>query len=77
VILAIKMKGDNKMKESKDLIEDGIVIPEKLRQKCEVWSRPVGYLRPVQHWNKGKQQEFRERKEFKVEEYTLEYTNQK
>ena len=55
--------------ENKDLVlEDGTRIPEKLRQRCEIWSRPVGYLRPVQHWNKGKQQELKERKEFKIEE---------
>jgi anaerobic ribonucleoside-triphosphate reductase len=57
------------MKENKDLVlEDGKVIPEKERTKCEIWSRPVGYLRPVQHWNKGKKQEFEDRKEFKVKE---------
>jgi len=28
---------------------------------CEVYSRIVGYLRPVQDWNKGKQQEFEDR----------------
>ena len=33
---------------------------------CEVFSRIVGYLRPVQNWNKGKQQEFKDRKTFKV-----------
>ena len=32
-------------------------------QKCEVYSRVVGYLRPVQQWNLGKKQEFEERKE--------------
>jgi ribonucleoside-triphosphate reductase len=26
----------------------------------------VGYLRPIQQWNTGKQQEFKERKEFKI-----------
>jgi ribonucleoside-triphosphate reductase len=26
----------------------------------------VGYLRPVAQWNEGKQQEFKDRKEFKV-----------
>lgn len=53
---------------TKDLIlENGKVIPERMRTRCEVWSRPVGYLRPVQHWNKGKQEEFKERKHFKVE----------
>ena len=35
-------------------------------QKCEVYSRVVGYLRPVDQWNIGKQQEFKERKEYKV-----------
>ena len=28
---------------------------------CEVYSRIVGYLRPVQQWNKGKQQEYKKR----------------
>jgi anaerobic ribonucleoside-triphosphate reductase len=32
--------------------------------KCEVWSRSVGYLRPVEQWNEGKQQEFKDRKTF-------------
>ena len=31
---------------------------------CEVYSRVVGYLRPVNQWNKGKQQEFADRKTF-------------
>ncbi len=31
---------------------------------CEVFSRIVGYLRPVEQWNDGKQAEFRERKLF-------------
>jgi len=39
-----------------------------IEQPCEVYSRIVGYLRPVQKWNKGKQQEFKERKEFKTKE---------
>ena len=35
---------------------------------CEVYSRVVGYLRPVQQWNEGKQEEFKQRKEFVVDE---------
>lgn len=31
---------------------------------CEVYSRIVGYFRPVQNWNMGKREEFRERKMF-------------
>lgn len=34
-------------------------------QPCEVYSRVVGYIRPVQQWNPGKQEEFNERKVFK------------
>jgi anaerobic ribonucleoside-triphosphate reductase len=29
--------------------------------RTEVYSRIVGYYRPVQDWNKGKQEEFAER----------------
>jgi hypothetical protein len=35
-------------------------------QPCEVYSRVVGYLRPVSQWNIGKQQEYKERKTFKL-----------
>jgi hypothetical protein len=38
----------------------------EVRIPCEVYSRIVGYLRPVQNWHQGKQQEFRERKAFQV-----------
>jgi len=34
--------------------------------ECEVYSRVVGYLRPVKQWNVGKQAEFKDRKEFRV-----------
>ncbi len=35
-------------------------------QGCEVYSRVVGYLRPVQQWNMGKKLEFEERKEYNL-----------
>ena len=35
-------------------------------QACEVYSRVVGYLRPVGQWNFGKQKEFQERQEYKA-----------
>ena len=37
-----------------------------IEQPCEVYSRIVGYLRPIDQWNKGKQEEFKEREEFKI-----------
>jgi len=36
-------------------------------RECEVYSRVVGYLRPISQWNKGKLEEFKQRKEFVVE----------
>lgn len=44
---------------------------QEQKKKCdkpmEVYSRVVGYFRPVSSWNKGKKEEFRLRKTFKVE----------
>jgi ribonucleoside-triphosphate reductase len=42
-----------------------------IKQPCEVYTRIVGYYRPVQQWNLGKQQEFKQRKEFKIKETIL------
>lgn len=46
------MKGGNKME----------------RTKCEIYSRIVGYLRPLQQWNDGKTAEWCDRKTFKINE---------
>jgi len=35
---------------------------------CEVYSRVVGYLRPVAAWNIGKKQEFADRVNYRVSE---------
>jgi len=37
-----------------------------IEQPCEVYSRIVGYIRPISQWHTGKKQEFKERKEFKI-----------
>ncbi|MDR1168815.1 MAG: ribonucleoside triphosphate reductase [Heliobacteriaceae bacterium] len=37
-------------------------------EECEVYSRIVGYIRPVKQWNEGKRSEFKVRKLFKVED---------
>ncbi|MDH5770172.1 MAG: ribonucleoside triphosphate reductase [Candidatus Bathyarchaeota archaeon] len=37
---------------------------EGRKTECEVYSRVVGYLRPVDQWNDGKQEEFKQRKMF-------------
>ena len=39
--------------------------------KTEVYSRITGYYRPVQNWNDGKTQEFKDRKVYNIEHSTL------
>jgi len=34
------------------------------RTPCEIYSRVVGYLRPIKQWNEGKQAEFNDRQTF-------------
>ncbi len=44
----------------------------KCGAKTEVYSRVVGYLRPVSQWNKGKSEEFKMRRTFKIKEAPIE-----
>lgn len=37
---------------------------EHERQRCEVWTRVMGYHRPVSEFNPGKQSEHQERRHF-------------
>ena len=39
-------------------------IDDAERTPCEIWSRVMGYHRPLSSWNKGKQQEFKDRVAF-------------
>ena len=38
----------------------------KCGAKTEIYSRACGYFRPVSNWNKGKKEEFKERKTFLI-----------
>jgi len=51
----------NKKKKDNDCDDEE---NEEKKIPCEVYSRVVGYYRPVQYWNTGKKQEFKERKFF-------------
>jgi len=42
-----------------------------IAQPCEVYSRVVGYIRPVQQWHLGKQEEFKNRLVYKVKERAM------
>uniref|UniRef100_A0A6H1ZFW8 Putative anaerobic ribonucleoside-triphosphate reductase n=1 Tax=viral metagenome TaxID=1070528 RepID=A0A6H1ZFW8_9ZZZZ len=44
--------------------DSGMISPTK----CEIFTRVVGYLRPIQGFNLGKAEEFRDRKTFKIKE---------
>ena len=41
-----------------------ITLDESERTRCEIYSRVVGYHRPTNHYNLGKQQEFKDRTDF-------------
>lgn len=36
-------------------------------ERTEIYSRVVGYFRPVSSWNEGKQEEFKDRAFFNIE----------
>ncbi|MCK4420742.1 hypothetical protein KAW18_10285 [candidate division WOR-3 bacterium] len=41
-------------------------VKKVLAVRTEVYSRIVGYYRPIQDWNKGKREEFRQRHYLKI-----------
>ena len=52
-------------KEPNDTVEiNGVELTADERQECEVWTRVMGYYRPVSMYNTGKKGEFHERVEF-------------
>jgi anaerobic ribonucleoside-triphosphate reductase len=42
-----------------------IDIPDEERTLCEIWSRVMGYYRPLEDWNIGKKEEFKDRVNYK------------
>ena len=49
---------------STGVVIDGVELSNDERQPCEVWTRVMGYYRPVSFYNTGKKGEFHERVEF-------------
>jgi hypothetical protein len=45
-----------------------VALRDDERQPCEVWTRVMGYHRPVSSFNRGKQGEFRDRVYFDLEQ---------
>jgi len=46
-------------------------------KEAEVYSRITGYYRPVKNWNDGKSQEFKDRKEYNIENSVLTHSGPK
>lgn len=44
---------------------DTVVLDDTERQPCEIWTRVMGYHRPVSSFNTGKKGEFHERVAFR------------
>ena len=44
--------------------ETVVTLSDDERQPCEIWTRVMGYHRPVSSFNTGKKGEFHERKYF-------------
>lgn len=52
-------------------LETPIVLRDEERQPCEIWTRVMGYHRPVSSFNIGKKGEFHERKFFEEHRASL------
>ncbi len=48
---------------------------KKYNIQTEVYSRVSGYFRPVAQWNKGKQEEFTDRRMLEFDNESIENTN--
>lgn len=54
----------NDMPRNKEF-QTPIALNDEERQPCEIWTRVMGYHRPMSSFNRGKKGEFRERKYFR------------
>ena len=43
------------------MMNETIVLHDNERTKCEIWTRVMGYHRPVSEFNRGKKSEYKER----------------
>ncbi|NDP37946.1 MAG: hypothetical protein GZ093_04250 [Rhodoferax sp.] len=50
--------------QQQDLAPKTVILRDDERQRCEVWTRVMGYHRPMASFNTGKKGEFHERTYF-------------
>jgi anaerobic ribonucleoside-triphosphate reductase len=51
---------------TKEGVVSEIQLRDEERTRCEVWTRVMGYFRPVSQFNTGKQSEYAERRAFLI-----------
>jgi hypothetical protein len=61
--VSLTKKGGHEMDQNTTKTQE-VELKDSERQPCEVWTRVMGYHRPVQSFNIGKKGEFEERKYF-------------
>ena len=49
---------------TRDGVGTEIQLRDEERTRCEIWTRVMGYFRPVSQFNVGKKREYAERKVF-------------
>jgi hypothetical protein len=63
-MVAINVKGNYNMYKNgnvKGQVNGENALLDDERQRCEIWTRVMGYHRPVSSFNVGKKSEFQER----------------
>ncbi len=55
----------NRLNQPALLAEKPVTLADEERQPCEIWTRVMGYHRPMSSFNTGKKGEFHERKYFR------------
>lgn len=67
MVLKHLQKKENEVENTKvrESVSEKTVVKVK-KIPTEIYSRVVGYYRPVSNWNEGKREEFKDRKEFRL-----------
>ena len=52
------------LREQQFMAPQAVILRDEERQRCEVWTRVMGYHRPMSSFNTGKKGEFHERTYF-------------
>ena len=64
-LLTVRAGADDDATRGSESAPDPLALRDDERQRCEVWTRVMGYHRPVASFNIGKKGEHRERRFFR------------